>query len=146
MVGFYSSNVRYKSTQISNAAFKTLRATPIEVVPAPADSNKLIEVVGGLIIFDYTAAYTESADNLALKYTDGSGAAAAQVVEATGFVDATADTIINIYPNVINTLYEAAEIGEAVVLHNNGDGEFGGGDAANVITVKVFYRVHILEL
>lgn len=139
--------VKYTTVTLTNAQVLALRATPITIVAAPG-AGKFIEILGGQLIFNRTAAYTESADNLQLKYVDGSGSAASQVIECTGFVDAAGDAIINVLPNAINALITAAgELANALIcIHNTGDGEFGGGNAANTIKVCVAYRVHTTGL
>lgn len=133
--------IRYAAVSLTNAQVLNLRATPIELVAAPG-AGKAIEFVSAVLIFDYTAAYTETTDNLGIKYTNGSGVQVSETIETTGFLDATADTMTTAVarPDVI-----VAKTGcenKALVLHNLGDGEFGGGDAANALRVKVAYRVH----
>jgi hypothetical protein len=135
------SAVRYAETSLTNAQMLALRGTPIEVVAAPG-AGKVIEFLSAVLLFDRTGAYTESDDNLAFKYVDGSGQQASQTIEATGFVDAAADAIINAIAKPDTLLTVAQSVNKALVLHNVGNGEFGGGNAANVVRVKVAYRVH----
>jgi hypothetical protein len=109
------------SVDLTIAQAKALRATPITLVPAPG-AGKVALLVGGVVVYDYAAVYTETADNLVAKYTNGSGAAASQVIETTGFLDATSDQMRPMLP-----ANDVAMVGNAaIVLHNNGDGEFGG--------------------
>lgn len=139
--------IRYATVNLTNAQVLALRATPIEVIAQPG-AGKFIEVLSGVLVFDRTAAYTESADNLQLKYVDGSGSAASNTIETTGFLDAAGDAIIKFGPAANDALFTAAgELSNAkVVIHNTGDGEYGGGNAANVVRVKVAYRVHTTSL
>mgnify|MGYP003490041633 FL=1 len=134
---------------LTNAQMLALRATPITIIPAPG-AGKWIQVLEGCLVFNYTAVYTESADNLALRYVDGSGAKASADIEATGFVDATADAITNIAPLAqlgTSSLTTAGVISNALVcIHNIGDGEFGGGNAANTVKVIVDYIVRTTSL
>jgi hypothetical protein len=116
-----------------------LRATPKTLVAAPG-VGFVNEFVGAILLFDYTAAYTETADNLAVKYENGAGVAVSQDIEASGFVDATADTQTNALPKIDAIAAATASANKALVLHNTGDGEYGGGNAANAIRVKVAYR------
>ena len=136
------SVLRQQVTTLTNAQVLALRATPITVATAPG-AGKLIEFVGAMLIFDRTAVYSETDDNLAIKYTNGSGVQASATIEATGFVDAAADASITAIPasNV-----NAAVSNAALVIHNIGDGEYGGGNAANTIKVIVSYRVHTTGL
>lgn len=123
---------------VTNAQVLALRGTPKSLVAAPGAGFCLI-LTGGQITIDYTAAYTETAANLAVKYTNGSGVQASGSIEATGFADATADSIVPIV--AIQPTTSPAVPNAALVLHGLGAGEWGGGDALNVMTVTVRYRV-----
>jgi hypothetical protein len=131
----------YTTVSITNTEFLALRATPKEIVAAPGAGN-IIEFIAAEILIDYTAAYTETDDNLAFKYENGSGQAASETVECTGFVDATADSIMPAKPVTSAVILASAGVNKALVLHNTGNGEFGAGNAANVIRVKIAYRIH----
>lgn len=135
------NTIQYASVTITNAQLLAIRATPKELVAAPG-AGKSLEFVSAVLFFDYTAAYTETTDNLAVKYENGSGVAASQTIEATGFVDATADTMTNCLASINTIVAKTGCENKALVLHNTGDGEYGGGDSANVVRVKVAYRVH----
>ena len=113
---------------------KALRATPQSIAPAPG-AGKVAYPLHGIIAMDYAAAFTETAENLVLKWTNGSGAAASQVVETTGFLDATSDQIRPILP----TNDAAGVANAALVLHNNGDGELGG--TGSPLKIKLTYIV-----
>lgn len=120
---------------ITAAEMKTLRATPKELVPAPAAGyvNEFISIV---LFYDYAAAFTESADNLAVKIENGSGVAVSDTIETTGFLDATADKMIK-GVSIKDALLTAAK---ALVLHNTGDGEFGG--TGSPVRFAITYNVH----
>lgn len=124
---------------LTNTQLLALRATPITLIAAPG-AGKIIQLIEAHAFFDYTAAYTESADNIALRYTDGSGATAA-TIETTGFLDATADTYTRATIAAVANIAKTAADNQALVLHNNGDGEFGGGNAANVLRIRALYRI-----
>jgi hypothetical protein len=124
---------------IAAAAVATLRASPVTLVAAPG-AGYAWELVGGLVLMDYTApAYTETADNLAVKYVDGSGLAASQTIEMTGFIDQAGDMVTNILPKVDLIGTKAQVENTALVLHNTGDGEFAGG-GGSALRVKVAVR------
>jgi hypothetical protein len=131
--------VQYATVSLTNTNMLALRATPITVVAAPG-AGYMIEFVGGWIFFDYTGAYTETADNMALLW-GSAGSAASATIECTGLVDATADTAIEIQPRSATAIAKTALDNKALVIHNTGDGEYGGGNAANVVEVHVAYRV-----
>lgn len=135
--------LRYAEVAITNAEIKALRATPKTLVAAPG-AGKMLEFVGAISLLDYGSnALTESADNLAVRYTDGSGTIVSQAIEATGFIDATADTATNVLPKIDAIAAKSACENKALVLHNTGDGEYGGNAGADtVMRVKVAYRVH----
>lgn len=131
------STIQYAEVSIAAAAVATLRATPVSLVAAPG-AGKVIEFISAILILDYTApGYTETDDNLAVKYTNGSGVAVSETIEMTGFIDLTADAMIQTQA-IKDALLTA---NAALVLHNTGSGEFGnsGGSA---LRVKVAYRVH----
>lgn len=134
------STIQTAEVSITNAQMLALRATPVTLVAAPG-AGKIIEFVSATLLFDYTGAYTETADNMAIRYTDGSGTIVSQAIEATGFVDATADTSTNALPKIDVISAKSACENKALVLHNTGDGEYGGGNAANAVRVKTAYRV-----
>jgi predicted RecA/RadA family phage recombinase len=135
--------IRYASVSLTNAEIKGLRAAPKTLVSAPG-AGKVIEFVSAVLFLDYgTNVLTESADNLAVKYTDGSGAAVSQAIEATGFIDATADTMTNALAKIDTIVAKSASENKAIVLHNTGDGEYGGNAGVDTLMrVKVAYRVH----
>lgn len=136
-----AGSVQYTEVALTNAEMLALRATPKTLVAAPG-ASKILEFISAVILFDYTGAYTETADNMAVKYTDGSGAIVSETIEATGFVDATADTMTTAIAKADVIVAKSGSENKALVLHNTGDGEYGGGNAANVIRVKVAYRLH----
>lgn len=136
-----SSSIVEKTARVvlTNAQVLALRATPITLAPAPG-AGKFLELVSAVLLFDRTAVYTETADNLAIKYTDGSGQAASEAIESTGFLDAATDAIMPVKPVSSAVILKAACENAPLVLHNTGDGEFGGGNAANIVTALVVYR------
>ena len=141
-VSFDSATVIYHDTvELSNADIKALRATPKQLVAAPG-VNKFIELVSAVLILDYgTNVLTETADNLVIEYNTSS-VDITGAIEATGFIDATADTIKIVYATITD-VSAANAVNKAVQLFNTGDGEFGGNAAADTtMTVKVAYRVH----
>jgi len=139
------SIIRYTTVAVTNAQLKALRATPKELVAAPG-AGKVLEFVSGLIFMDYgTNALTETADNLVVRFENTTGAIVSQTIEMTGFIDQTADMVTGILPKVDPIVTSAGSANKALVLHNSGDGEFGGNAAADtVLSVKIAYRVHTL--
>lgn len=135
--------LRYEYGTLTSAQVKALRATPATLVAAPA-AGKVLEFIKLYLFLDYGSnAFTETADNLAVKYENGAGATVSEAIETTGFIDQTADTMITAGPAAQGALAKTACDGKALVLHNTGDGEIAG-NAANdsVVRYKVVYRVH----
>lgn len=136
---------RRKVTNLTAAEIKALRATPATLVPAPG-SRRLIELVSAVLYLDAGSnVLAESTDNLAIKYGDGSGVAASETIEMTGFLDQSVD-MITWAVAIINPIGAAsAMLNKALVLHNTGNGEFTG-NAAGDATMKIVtvFRLHKL--
>lgn len=137
--------LRTSKVTLSSALIKTLRATPQVLVPAPG-VGKYIELVSvRLRLIAGTNVLTESTANLAVKLTNGSGAAVSQTVETTGFIDQAANTLTNGLPKIDAIATQAASVNAPLVLHNLGAAEYGG-NAANDAQLEVLttYRVRTL--
>lgn len=131
---------QYVEVLVTSAELLALRATPKELVPAPG-AGRVLEYLGALLFLDYnSAAYAETADNLAVRYTGASGVIASQAIEATGFLDQTADTMTTAQPKIDVIAAKSACENKPLVLHNTGDGEWATGNSP--IRVKIAYRVH----
>jgi hypothetical protein len=136
--------VRYSVVALTSAQILAMRASPITLVSAPG-AGFFLEFVSAVLILDYnSAAYAESADNMAVRYNNGSGVIASQAIEATGFIDQTADTLTNALPKVDVIGAATGVVNKALVLHNTGDGEYTTGNSP--MRVKVSYRVHVTGL
>lgn len=141
----FSGVIQVATVTLTNAELKALRATPKTLVAAPG-AGKVLEFVSAVLKNNGgTNALTESTDNMAVKFTDGSGAAVSQTIECTGFIDQTAATVTTAQAKIDAIAAYSAAANKALVLHNTGDGEWGGNAANDVtLTVKVTYRVHTL--
>lgn len=127
-----------KDVTLTNAEMLALRATPKEIIPAPG-AGKMIELISATLVFDYTAAYTETADNLG--FLLGAAGTSVATVETTGFLTATADTATKATLAAASNIALTAADNKSIVLQNTGDGELGGGNAANLLKVSVLYRI-----
>lgn len=136
----HPATIQYAEVAITVAEMLALRATPKTLVAAPG-AGYVLEFVNALFVFDYAAAFTESADDIKIKFTDGSGATVSTTLDATGLLDATSDQIRTLKP-ITTDLTPVANA--ALVLHNAGDGEWGG--TGSPCRVKVAYRVHATGL
>lgn len=129
-------------TTIAAEDVKTLRATPVTLVPA-LGTGRILEFLSATLVLDYgSEVLAETDDNLAIKYTNGSGVAVSDTIEMTGFIDQTADTVTRGVPvkDAIVTL--AGSANQALVLHNTGGGEMtGNASDDSVLTVFTLFRV-----
>ncbi len=135
--------LQHADVTLTSAEVKALRATPQTLVAAQG-AGSAIKFMGALLKLNYggSNAFTESADNLAIKYTNGSGVAVSGTIESTNFIDATADTYTNGEPASDAIVAAASAENQALVLHNTGDGEIAGNAANdNTVSVRVYYVV-----
>ena len=133
--------VQYATVTLTNAQVLNCRATPIQLVAAPG-AGKRIHFLGATLNVDGTAGgYTETADNLAIKYVNGTGVAVSSTIEATGFIDVVGKAHTNAIPVIDTIATEAQSVNQLLCLHNTGDGEYGGGNVANSLKVTVAYRI-----
>ena len=140
-----SGFLQYADVTITAAQVKAIRATPIELVAAPAAGSAHM-LIGAMLKLNYgSEVFTETADNLAIRYTDGSGVIVSQTIESGSFIDASADTITNALPKIDAVVVATGAEAKALVLHNTGDGEIAG-NASNdsTITVRTYYVTHAL--
>ncbi len=123
---------------LTNAEVLALNTTPVTIIPAPG-SGKFIDVIGASLEFNYTGAYSSVA-NLRLFYsTRLTGAAASAVITGSGFLDATADTIIRVGGVPDNTNPPTTNL--PVVIQQVTYAAMAGGNAANSLRVVVNYRI-----
>lgn len=140
-----SADLKRARVTITNAEIKALRATPKTLVATPG-SGKILEFISAVIKNNGgTNALTESSDNLAIRFENGSGVIVSQTIEATNFVDQTAATVTSALPKIDAIAAYTGAADKALVLHNTGDGEFAGNAANDVtFTLDVYYRVHTI--
>lgn len=136
-----STDVTVK-TSIAAAAIKTLRATPVEIVPAQG-ANTLVQFVSAMLVLTAgSEVLAETADNLAIEYDDGAAAPVTGAIEMTGFIDQAADTITNAVASVDAIDASADVVNKNLAILNTGDGEFTGNASDDaVLDVYVTYRV-----
>jgi hypothetical protein len=137
----FATGLKTVTVSLTAADIKALNATPFELISAPT-TGAIKFISASLKLTAGTEVLAETDDNLAIRYTDGSGAIVSETIETTGFIDQAADT----YTNAISTkdvIVAATGIEAAsLVLHNTGDGEFTGNasdDAA--LEIDIFYRL-----
>ena len=117
-----SDNLNIVTTTITNAQMLTLRASPITLVTAQG-TGTVVELVSAMLFCDASAGvYTESADNMQIKYVDGSGVAVTADIEATGFVTVADEMATTVIPKIDAIATDAQCVNQPLVLHNVGDG------------------------
>lgn len=126
---------------VSSAELLALAASPKTLVAAPGAG--LVARFHSIDLFlDFnTTAYTITAggDDLAVRYTDGSGAIVSQTLQSADFLDATADAYLQgqAVDEVGGDLADFAN--QALVLDNIGANEFTLGDSP--VYAKVRYEI-----
>ena len=132
----------YADVTLTSAQVKALETTQIELVAAPGAGN-VLAFKGALLKLDYggTNAFTESGDNLGIKYTDDSGVQVCTTIEMTGFIDATADTYTNAVPSADAIVAAAGAENQALVLDNLGSAIAGNAANDNALVVRCFYQI-----
>jgi len=136
-----------RKVRIPSANVKLLRASPYELVPAPG-SRRWLEFVSAMFYLDVSGAVlAETTDNLAIKYTNGSGVAVSETIETTGFLDQSVDTIIYAVPLINAVVAASGALNKSLVLHNTGNGEFTGNSGnGTVLDVRISYKVHKIHV
>ena len=130
----------YVDKTITNAQMLALRATPITLVAAPGKTYIYREFVSAFLISSVvTTAYTVGTNDMAIRQTGASGVILSDTIETVAFLDQVA----------VKSSFARAKLdpigyllNKALVLHNTGASEFTGGNAANTLKVRVFYRDH----
>jgi hypothetical protein len=136
----HPTTIQYAEVAVSVAEMLALRATPKELVAAPG-AGYVLEFVSALFIYDYAAVFTESGQDIVARFTGTSGAIASTTLDTTGLLDQTADQLRTLKP-IVTDLTPVAN--SPLVLHNSGNGEWGG--TGSPCRVKVAYRVHATGL
>lgn len=132
--------LQHADVTITSAQLLALNATPQTLVAAPGSGKAL--VFGGAVAFlDYnSAAYAvDAADNLQIRYTDGSGQLVA-VCETDGFLTLTADAARYIQPLVgSTTISDITPVANAALVAFMASSEVITGDSP--LKLRVYYRV-----
>jgi hypothetical protein len=129
---------RFYRVTVSSAEILALNATPKTLVAAPG-AGKVLEFVSATLFFDATAtAYAGIAagEDLAIRFTDGSGAIASTTLEVTGLLDQTSDQIRTFKPITTDL---TPVVNSPLVLHML-TGEITTG--TGVIYLDVIVNIH----
>lgn len=129
------SSVLCAELAVTNAQALDLTDTPLDLVAAPAAGFAIVPVALFLKHVYATGAFTVGGtSDLAVKYTNGSGAAMI-TMEMTGVLDQTSDQIR--FQNAPATILTPVAAAKAVLHMTTADVTGGGGS----LIVRFYYRV-----
>lgn len=132
--------LQHTDVTITSAQLLALNATPKSLVPAPGAGRANV-FAGAVVFYDYnSAAYAvDAADNLQIRYTDGSGQLVA-ACETDGFLTLTADAVRYVLPLVgSTTLSDITPVANAALVAFMANSEVITGDSP--LLLRVYYRV-----
>lgn len=137
--------LQWADVTLTSSEIKNLTTAQKTLVAAPA-AGKVLKFMGAVMKLNYGGnnVFTESGDNLAVKFTDDSGAQVSQTIETTGFIDQMADTYTTAEPKIDAIVAAASAEAQALVLDNLGSNIAGNAADDNTITMRVFYQVMTL--
>ena len=127
--------LQYVDKQLTNAEVLAFRATPIPLVAAPGADLAIVVHSVHIVSNDVAGAWTESTDNLVVEYAGGVDITAALVG-----ADLVGGGVQVKKQGVLDTAL-IPEANAAVEIFNTGDGEWGGGNAANTMSFRIWYSV-----
>ena len=121
---------------LTNAQVLDLGDTAVTVIAAPG-AGRFIDVLDGVLIFNYTAAYTVGGTaDARLWYTNRvTGPAASNVIEFTGVLDASADQI----SAFSGTPDDTEPTANTPIRIQAPAAEVTGGNASNQVFIEVTY-------
>lgn len=131
--------IQKTTTTISNAATKTLHATPVEIVAAPGAGKAIVDLRVNVKYVYATAAFDSvgGSDDMEFRYTDASGAKLANDIETTGMLDQTSDQYRMSGP----VLTSLTPVANAPVVVTIATGEVYAAAGGGSLVIQAFYRV-----
>lgn len=124
---------------IANAACRTLNATPVQVIPAPGAGRAITDVRVMAKLVYATAAFDAvgAGDDLAFKYTDGSGDKVCGDIETVGWLDQTSSGWRTTGPVVTSM----TPVENAAVVAQILTGEIYGAAGGGYLVIRTSYRI-----
>lgn len=137
------NTIHTASLTLNNTQMAAVGTTPVTIISAPP-RGYVVRPIGGLTIFNYTAAY--SSTDLKLFYTSRTqGPAASSLITGSVCFNVSADTTCS-FSGVPDdeVISSSTTTPVAVVLQGVTGASMGAGNAANTVTVKVQYLLYPL--
>lgn len=135
--------LQYAATSVTATKLKLLATTAHELVPAQGEGTFIEFVSIWLALRSGSEVLAETADNLAVCYTNESGPQLSVTIEMTGFIDLLTNPITCSYPIVAAPIIIRANANnKALVLANLNDNFTGNASNDAVLHCKTAYRVH----
>lgn len=124
---------------IANAACRTLNATPVQVIPAPGVGKAIVDISVQAKLVYATAAFDSvgAGDDLAFKYTDGSGAKVCGDIETVGWLDQSSSAWRATGPVVTSM----TPVANAPVVAQILTGEIYGAAGGGSLVIRAQYRI-----
>lgn len=128
--------IRYTDTQLTNAQVLALNATPITLVAAPGANRAIVVHAIFGVCSAAAGAYTETAgQDMAVEYASGLDI---QILDNTTFMT-TAGVQANFWQPDFSAIAGLVVAANSAVRLNKTIAEFGGGNAANTLSVRVYH-------
>lgn len=118
---------------------KALATSPYSLLGAPGPDTVYQFIGATLTLVAGSEVLAEAGDNLAFRYTDGSGVIVSEAIETTGFIDQAADTITNAIPVKDAIVAFTGAENQDLVLDNTGNDFTGNVSDDAELQVSVLY-------
>ena len=136
--------LRFEQIEMRAQQIKQLGSNPFVLIPGATGrvvnffSHAWFKLSPGSEVF------TESGDNLAIKYTDASGLQLSNTIEMTGFIDQNMMTFTNAICKADNIVLATNAAAQDIVIHNLGS-DFGGNISNDaILEIRTFYNTLII--
>ncbi len=135
------------TTVIANAALKTLNATPVTAVPAPAAGfyNELVSVHARIVFAGAAFDAVGATDFLELRYTNAAGLLLTQNVNPVGFAD-QASTQSRLVPLANATAAFLTPAAAAAIVAHIATGEWFGAAGGGELHLDILFRTRTLAV